>query len=190
MRGQKQAADTQIANTTGKGNQFLSNATGELSNLTDQASTLMNGGLDLSSLKGYDPATMGAITGTTMGAAVSPFNSAQGQIKRNAAIRGNSAGIGEDLTALAGAKSRATSPAAQSTELANTDFKTNNFMKGLDLQNSLFGTNTGAGVSLLGQVPGLLGGRAAGGGWSQGFKDVLGSLSGSGYSGGGKTYAA
>jgi hypothetical protein len=178
MRGQKQAADAQRTASNAKGDQFLSNATGELGTLTDQASTLMNGGLDLSQMKGFDPSTMASITGNTMGAAVSPFNSAQGQIKRNAALRGNSAGIGEDLTALAGAKSRATAPAAQSTQLANTDFKMQNYNKGLDLTSGLYGTNVNAGEGFYGMAPGLLNARAAGGGWSQGFKDVLGSVKG------------
>jgi hypothetical protein len=175
-RGQKQAADTQLATTDSAGSKALSNATGELGTLTDQASTLMNGGLDLSSLKGYDPATMASITGNTMGAAVAPFNSAAGQINRNAAIRGNSAGTGEDLTALAAAKSRATSPAAQSTQLANTDFKTNNYLTGLNLENSLLGNQTGAATSFYGMGPSTLQSRAAGGGWAQGFGDVLGSV--------------
>lgn len=188
MRGQKQAADSQISKTAGNADQFLSNATSELGPLSEQASSLMsNGGLNLSQIKGFDPATANAVSSSTMGPAAAAFGGAEHAIQRNAAITGNNASTPGALTDLALKKGSVMGDLGNKVAMENTDFKLQNAdyqakqrQSGIDLLSGLYGTNIGAGVGLRGQVPGLLGGRAAGGGWSQGFSDVLKGLQGAG----------
>src|ERR1700690_3211040 len=76
-----------------------SNAQNELGQLTPQAQSLINS-------PGYDPATLGAITNSGMGAVNSAFGSAAGQINRNSAITHNGATTPGQLDTLAADKGR------------------------------------------------------------------------------------
>lgn len=186
--------------------QYAGNASQEFTKLNNQQDQLLNNlgplseqaqqlvgskGINLKDVNGFDPATMSAITGNTMGAAMSPFSGAEQGIQRNAALTHNSASTPGAMTDLAFKKGTAGAQAGRDIQLADTGFKLQNAdianqqrMAGLDLMHSLYsqgldstqgayGTQVGAQVGLQGQVPGLLSGRAAGGGWSQGFNDVL-----------------
>lgn len=183
-RGQKQQADTQLGLQNQQAAQYASNASQELGPLNDTANQLIKSkGVDLNGISGFDPATMAAMTGSTMGAVNSPFAGAEAGIKRDAAIKGNDAGVGGGLTQLALDKGIAGGQAAQGLKLSDTAFKLNNAdiaaqerNKGLDILQQLYGTNTQASTNLQGNAPGLLQGRAAGGGWAQGFGSVLGGI--------------
>lgn len=122
-----------------------------------------------------------------MGGVNASFGDAENTLQRSVAKSGNPAGIGGQLDALARSKGVAGGTEAGNIQIANAAEKDKLRQQGLDLMNSMYGTNTSQQSSLLGLGPSMLQARAAGGGWSQGFKDVLtgiGSL-GKGSSGGG-----
>jgi hypothetical protein len=179
-RGQAQAADQQRGLSNTAAGVAGGNAAGELGTLGPQAQSLINS-------KGYDPATLAAITNAGMGGVNAAFGDAAGQVNRNAALTKNPAGVTEGLDTLAMNKGIAGGKEAGDIQIQNADFANQQRMAGLNLLNSLYGTNTQAQTSLLGQGPADLQARAAGGGWSQGFKDVLSSLKPSGGGGGGGT---
>lgn len=134
--------------------------------LQSQAESLVNS-------TGFDPATLGAITNSGMGGVNASFGDANNQLKRSVAGSGNPAGIGGQLDALARSKGVAGGTEAGNIQIANAQEKDARRSEGLNLLNSMYGTNVSASNSLYGLGPSTLGARAAGGGWSQGFKDVL-----------------
>lgn len=127
---------------------------------------------------GFDPATLSAITNAGMGGVNAAFGDAGNQLQRSAATAGNPAGIGGQLDALARSKGIAGGQEAGNIQIANQQEKDTLRKQGLDLLNSLYGTNVGAETSLYGLGPGTLQARAAGPGWAQGFSDVLGGITG------------
>lgn len=168
-RGQAGKADTQlgITNTAAKG--YAGTAAGELGPLTAGAETLVNS-------SGYDPATLGAITNAGIGGVNAAYGDAGGQIRRTAAASKNPADINSSLDALALNKGIAGGQEAGNIQMGNAAFKARQNLEGLNLMSSLYGTNVGASNQLYGMGPSTLGARAAGGGWAQGFGDVLGAL--------------
>lgn len=170
-RGQAKASDQQrsITNTAAAG--YGSTAAGELGPLSA-------GAKDLTSSEGFDPATLSAITNAGMGGVNAAFGSAKGDIQRNAGIRGNSANVGGDLDTLAMDKGIAGGKEAGDIQIQNAQFKAAQRAKGLDILNSLYGTNVGASTSLYGQAPDLLKARAANPSLAQDFGAVLGGIGG------------
>lgn len=175
-RGQAGKADTQLGKTNAAAADYSGKAAGDFGTLNSQATDLINS-------TGYDPATLGAITNAGMGGVNAAFGDAENQLKRSVAGSGNPAGIGGQLDALARSKGIAGGEEAGNIQIANAAEKDKLRQQGLDLMNSLYGTNVGASNQLYSLGPSTLGARAAGGGWSQGFKDVLGSVTGVGKSG-------
>lgn len=177
-RGQAGKADKQLnlTNTTAAG--YGTAAAGLGSQLTGEAGKLL-------ASTGYDPGTLSAITNAGMGAVNSAFGSAGDEISRKAATSGNPASVGalEDL--LARDKGLAAGKEAGDIEIQNANFKEAQRAQGRQILSGLFGTDVGAQTGLLGLGPATLGARAAGGGWSQGFKDVLTGVGSLGKGGGG-----
>lgn len=177
-RGQAQAADTQIGINRKAAGTAGENAGKDYGALNEQAQGLINS-------TGYDPATLGAITNAGMGGVNAAFGDAENQLNRSVATSRNPAGTGAQLDALARSKGIAGGEEAGKIQIANAGERERKRSMGLDLLNSMYGTETGKQVSLSGQVPGLLSGRAAGGGWAQGFHDVLTGIGSLGKGGGG-----
>lgn len=119
-----------------------------------------------------------------MGAVNAEFGDAENQLNRSVARTGNPAGIGGQLDALARSKGVAGGKAAGDVQIANANERDKLRAQGLDLMNSMYGTNVGASNQLYGLGPSTLQARAAGPGWSQGFKDVLSSVNPAGKVGG------
>ena len=139
--------------------------------LGPQAQSLINS-------QGYDPATLSAITNAGMGAVNASFGDTANQINRNAAVTRNPASVNASLDANAINKGVASGQEAGNIQMANAQEKDQQRALGLQLMQGLYGTNVGAQTSDLGMGPSTLQARAAGGGWSQGFKDVLTGIGG------------
>lgn len=170
-RGQAQAADTQIGLNRNAAAGYGKSAGGFQNQLSEEANKLINS-------QGFDPQTLGAITNAGMGAVNATYGAAGDKAARMAATSGNPASIGALEDELARGKGEAAGKEAGDIQIQNALFKAQQQKQGQDILANLFGTDVGAQTSLYGQVPGLLGGRAAGGGWTQGFKDVLSGITG------------
>lgn len=120
-----------------------------------------------------------------MGAVNATYGSAADTAKRAAATSGNPAAIGTLEDRLAREKGEAAGKEAGDIQIQNQLFKAQQQKQGQDILANLFGTDVGASTSLYGMGPATLGARAAGGGWSQGFKDVLTGIGSLGPKGGG-----
>ena len=177
-RGQAGAAEKQLGKTNAAAADYSGKAAGDFGTLNTQAQSLINS-------TGYDPATLGAITNAGMGGVNASFGDAENQLNRSVARSGNPAGIGGQLDALARSKGVAGGKEAGDIQIANAAERDKLRSQGLDLMNSLYGTNVGASNQLYGLGPSTLQARAAGGGWSQGFKDVLTGVGSLGKGGGG-----
>lgn len=175
-RGQAQAAGNQLNKTNTAAAGYGANASGLFGTLSDTGRSLVNS-------TGFDPATLSAITNAGMGGVNASFGDAENQLKRSVAGSGNPAGIGGQLDALARSKGIAGGEEAGNIQIANAAERDKLRQQGLDLMNSLYGTNVGASTQLYGMGPSTLQARAAGGGWSQGFKDVLQGVGGLGKGG-------
>jgi hypothetical protein len=168
-RGQKGAADTQLRKTNTAAEGYGTLGAGLQSQLTGQANELINS-------QGFDPATLGAITNAGMGGVNAAFGSAEDTANRRAATSGNPAAIGTLADRLARGKGEAAGKEAGDIQIENTLFKEEQRKQGRDILAKLFGTDVGAETSLYGLGPGTLEARAAGPGWTQGFKDVVGTV--------------
>lgn len=113
-----------------------------------------------------------------MGAVNATYGAAGDEASRRAATSGNPAAIGTLADRLAREKGEAAGKEAGNIQIENALFKANQQEQGRQILGQLYGTDVGAQTSLYGMGPATLGARAAGGGWTQGFKDVLGSITG------------
>jgi hypothetical protein len=168
-RGQAGKADKQlgITNTAAAGYGNLASGIG--SQLTGEAGKLINS-------TGFDPATLAAITNAGMGGVNAAFGSAADQVARTAATSKNPAAVGALEDAFARDKGVAAGKEAGDIQIQNAMFKAEQQKQGRDILSNLYGTDVGAQTGLYGMGPSTLGARAAGGGWTQGFKDVMGAL--------------
>ena len=178
-RGQAQAASKQLNTTNAAAAGYGANAGSLFGTLVPQANSLINS-------QGFDPATLSAITNAGMGGVNAAFGDSANQLQRSAAVAGNPASIGGQLDALARSKGLAAGSEAGNIQIANQQEKDTQRQEGLNLLNSIYGTNVGAETSLYGLGPGTLQARAAGPGWAQGFKDVLQGIGALGKGGGGQ----
>jgi hypothetical protein len=159
----KQAQSTAGGNAAGYG----ANAAGIFGPLTSAAQTL-------TSSQGYDPTTLSAITNAGMGATNAAFSGAAGQIKRNAATTGATAGVAPSLDALAREKGLAGGQEAGGIQIANEQFKNQQRTQGLNLLNSLYNTNVGAQTANEGVQTGDINAQTnASPGWAQTLGTVL-----------------
>lgn len=173
-KGQSQKADTQLGLTNNVAATYGKNAAGMLPGLTSQANSLINN-------TGYDPATLSAITNAGMGGVNAAFGDASGEIKRNAAITKNPASTAASFDALARSKGIAGGQEAGNVQIANAAERDRLRTQGLDLLNSLYGTNVGASNQAYGFGPATLNARAAGGSWAQNtFAPIANAITGAG----------
>ena len=148
-------------------------ATADYGTLLPQAQSLINS-------QGYDPATLGAITNAGMGGVNAAFTGAGNQIQRNAARTNNPAGVTEGLDALAQNKGIAGGEEAGNIQIQNANFQNQQRQQGLNLLNSLYGTNTNAQLGQQSnQTQNINSQIAASPGWAQTFGTVLGAINGS-----------
>jgi hypothetical protein len=114
-----------------------------------------------------------------MGGVNSAFGSAAGQINRQAARTGNNAGTAGQLDTLAQQKGIAGGEAAGGVQIQNANYANQQRMSGLNLLNSLYGTNVGAQTANEGIQTGDISAQTqAGPGWVQNLTGILGAASG------------
>lgn len=150
----KRSADTSYANSQ--------NLFGQL---VPQAQSLVNS-------PGYDPATLAAITNAGMGGVNSAFSNAKGQLERDVARTNNPAGATAGLDQLAMQEGIAGGKEAGDIQIQNADFQNRQRLAGLNLMNSMYGTNMGQ------TVPAINAQTSASPGWVQSFTDVLKGVGG------------
>jgi hypothetical protein len=170
----KPAAEAQQAQSTAGANaaQYGQNAQQDYGQLLGQAGSLINS-------KGYDPATLSAINNASIGGVNSAFGDATGQIKRNAAVTGNNAGVGANLDAAAMDKGIAGGEAAGGVQIQNANFQNQQRMSGLNLLNSMYGQNVNAQTGNEGVQTGDINAQTnASPGWVQNLTGILGATAG------------
>lgn len=151
--------------------QYGANASNMFGGLTSEANNLVQS-------KGYDPQTLAAITNATMGANNSAYGGAAGDIKRTAARTGNTAGVAGQEDTLAQNKGISGGQAAGDVQIANQGFANQQRTQGLNLLNSLYGTNVNAQLGNEGARTGDINAQtAAGPGWMQNLTGILGAVS-------------
>jgi hypothetical protein len=149
--------------------QYGANAAGELPTLTGSAKSLVNS-------QGFDPQTLSAITNAGMGGVNAAFGGASGQINRQAARTGNTAGTAGQQDTLAMNKGIAGGEEAGNIDIQNANFANQQRMAGLNLLGSLYGMNTGAQTANEGIQTGDINAQtAAGPGWMQNLTGILGA---------------
>lgn len=157
-RAATNAAQNQVATTSG-------NAASEFGPLSAQAGKLINS-------PGYDPTTLAAITNAGMGGVNSAFGDASGKIQRNAAMNKNEAGTAGQLDALAMQKGVAGGREAGDIQMQNAGFQNQQRMAGVNLLNSMYGTNTGA------VTPAINAETSASPGWAQTATGLMSGVGG------------
>jgi hypothetical protein len=166
--------EAQQAQSTAAGNaaQYGSNAAGAYGPLNSQAQQLI-------SSKGYDPATLAAITNAGMGGVNAAFGGASSQIARQGAKSGNTAGVAANQDTLAQEKGIAGGEEAGNIQIANQAFGNQQRMAGLNLLNSLYGTNVSAQTGNEGIRTGDINAQTnASPGWVQNLTGILGATAG------------
>ncbi len=154
--------------------QYGQNAAAELGPLNTQAQSLIGS-------QGYDPTTLAAITNAGMGGVNAAFGGAAGQINRQAARTGNTAGVAGNLDTLAQNKGIAGGQEAGNIQESNANFANSQRMAGLNLLGSLYGTNVGAQTANEGIQTGDINAQtSASPGWVQNLTGILGALGGAG----------
>lgn len=114
-----------------------------------------------------------------MGGVNAAFGDAAGQINRNAALTKNPAGVTEGLDTLAMNKGLAGGQEAGNIQIQNADFANQQRLSGLNLLNSLYGTNTNAQLGQqANQTSNINAQTAASPGWVQSLTGVLGAVGG------------
>ena len=150
--------------------QYGANAASELGPLNTQANALINS-------QGYDPTTLSAITNAGLGGVNAAFGGAAGQINRQAARTGNTAGTAGQLDTLAQNKGIAGGQEAGNIEVGNAQFANQQRLQGLNLLGSLYGTNVGAQTANEGVQTGDINAQTqAGPGWVQNLNGILGAV--------------
>jgi hypothetical protein len=150
--------------------QYGANAAGQLGTLTGQAGSLINS-------QGFDPTTLSAITNAGMGGVNAAFGGAAGQINRQAARTGSTAGTAGQLDTLAQNKGIAGGQEAGNIQIQNADYANQQRMAGLNLLGSLYNTNVGAQTANEGIQTGDINAQtAAGPGWMQNLTGILGGI--------------
>jgi hypothetical protein len=160
-RGQAGAADTQLGKTNDIGSQQQS-----------QADTLRNklvpGYTSLADTGYLSPADKAAATTNEMGAATAPFQSANFGAANRASATNNASDLTaqQDQLALEQGQTAGGAAANLQTEQMSNQLQG---MYGLQGEEA---ASRGEAQGMYGLGPSTLNARAAGGGWSQGFKDV------------------
>lgn len=131
--------------------------------LVPQAQSLINS-------KGYDPATLGAITNAGMGAVNSAYGNAGADISRNTARTKNQASDAAAQDVLAQHKGIAGGKEAGDIQIQNADFAAQQRAQGLQLMAGMYGANMGQ------EVPAVSAQTAASPGWVQNLTGILGAL--------------
>lgn len=155
------------ANASQAYNQSAANANNLFGQLEPQAQSLINS-------KGYDPATLGAITNAGMGSVNSAFGNAGSQIARNTARTKNQASDAAQQDVLAQQKGVAAGNEAGNIQIQNADFANQQKTEGLNLLSGMYGANLGT------EVPAVNAQTNASPGWAQTLTGIMGSLNGSG----------
>lgn len=161
-RGQAQAADSALK---------TNNAAATTA--ANQGSQVL--GMDMPAIQGQinpTPQTTAALTQLPVTAANSAFEAAKTNATNRMARTNNSAGYGDTIDKLAMDKAKAGSTAVLQGQNAIQNLKN----EGIKNTGQLFGISQDTMAKLYGTQPGLISGRAAGGGWAQGFSDVVNSL--------------
>lgn len=168
-RGQAQKADSQLNTTNTAASQYGKQANQLFSALEPQyqQETLS---------QGYDPATKAAMTTSGMGAIGANIGGTQEDVARRAARTRNPAGVAELTDALSRNKALASGTEAANLQKEFADYENKQRQAGLSGLMGLEGLSADEQARLLGIAPGILQARAAGGGWAQGFHDVLSGL--------------
>lgn len=151
----KEAQDTYKTSTANAGQLY--------NTLVPQANELINS-------KGYDPATLGAITNAGMGATNAAFNNAQSQVARNTARTKNQASDAGQQDVLARERGIAGGQEAGNIQMANADFANQQRTQGLNLLQGMYGINTGQ------QIPAVNAQTNASPGWAQTTAGLLTAL--------------
>lgn len=173
MRGQKQAAEKQLKTT----NAVAADQGAQASKLEKQ---LIPGYTSLMDTGYFSPEEEHAATTSEMGAATQPFESMGFQASNRAAATRNPADLTAQQDQLALDEGRTAGQAAEGLQHE----KMGNQIQGMAGMGNLRSEDLAAMESMYGLGPGSLQARAAGGGWSQGFKDVAEGISS--FGGGGK----
>src|SRR5215472_1866656 len=168
-RGQAQAADTTRKTTMGIGNQQFGQAGALEGSLVPAYTSLMDTGY-------FNPQEETAAGEDIMGSTAAPFATAKFTAGNRAAATHNASDLTGEEEQLALDQGTAEASAANKLQ----EQKMQNQEAGAYGLEQLFGENLKAGESMYGLQPGLLQARAAGVGWAQGFKDVLGTFRGGG----------
>lgn len=164
----KQAQQTAAANAS----QYGQRAGGELGTLGPEAQSLINS-------KGYDPATLAAITNAGMGGVNAAFGSAGADINRTTARTGNQANTAGAQDALAMNKGVAGGQEAGQIQIQNADFQNQQRMAGLNLLNSLYNTNVQGQQGMTTAQTGDINAQTnASPGWVQSLTGVLNGVGG------------
>ena len=130
------------------------NANNLFGQLVPQAQSLVNS-------KGYDPATLSAITNAGMGGVNSAFTNAGSEIARNTARTKNQAADAGAQDVLAQQKGIAGGQEAGNIQIQNADFANQQRMAGLNLLSGMYGANLGT------EVPAVNAQTQASPGWAQ-----------------------
>lgn len=143
--------------------QSSTNANQLFGQLEPQAESLINS-------KGYDPATLGAITNAGMGGVNAAFGNAQGNIARNTARTKNQASDASQQDVLAQQKGIAGGQEAGNIQIQNADFQNQQRTQGLNLLSGMYGANLGT------EVPAVNAQTQASPGWAQTLTGIVGAL--------------
>ena len=165
-RGQKQAADKQLALTNSVAGDERSRSNKLEDQLIPGYTSLMNTGY-------LSPEEEAAATTSEMGSATQPYESAGFKAASRAGATRNAADLTSEETQLArdeGISAGGAAEQLQREKMANQEAG----MYGLG---KLRGEDLDAMAKMYGLGPSTLGARAAGGGWAQGFKDFASGLS-------------
>ena len=171
-RGQAGQADKQLGLSRGAAAISGTNAGNIYSSLEPQLESMATNpqGYSSGDLAAMNTASQQSLGGSTAGIT--------GQGMLTAARTRNSAGIPEALDQAARTAGETQSQNALGIQENNANLKQKQQESALSALGGLYGENLGNQTSLLGQGAGDLQGRAAGGGWAQGFSSVLGALTG------------
>jgi len=142
------------------GAQATANANSMYNTLEPEANSLINS-------QGYDPATLAAITNSTMGATNAPYTNAKSQLARNTARTKNQASDASQQDVLAQQQGIAGGNAANQVQMENQQYKTQQQQMGLNLMSGMYGANLGT------EVPAVSAQTTASPGWAQTLSGIM-----------------